>query len=788
MTTWVDYESGLLRFDDAVEQRKVPREVEINVKSKGAVADGVTDNAPAFAAAHDELPPWGGTIIIPAAPYAYVVDSLTTFSKSNVTLLIEDGAHIKVNPAAAGTIECFLFQNGSPGSYDDLTADPSANDVVITVTTPGNFNAGDWVHIKDNDQGELASPPHGEINRVRSKSGSDLTLEYPLTDDYVTLTAVKPSVAVLDPILNSGMIGGGKIQGGNESDATVGNAGVRFKHAVGAFCRDLEFMYCRTDSIRVFDCLMAEITNTYCHDTSQFDGNGRGITITRSQHCLVANNRIQRTRHHVDVSTFARHVLVQNNECHGSAEAGMLTHPDCKYIWFVDNNLDGGHGHTGASVPEWGTVATATGMLTREACTHILLEGNTITNHKASGIWIYGDRCDEIIVRDNTIINCNLQGESNTMGGIKAVQESTTWTPGEGLLFEGNTILETAGRGITIGISKCTVRKNYIKRITTQGNTAGILVRPYTSSGTPAAVDSVVVEGNTIEDVNAGYGIRIGHSSSYLVTHCDVRRNTIKRVKDSGIYAIPSQVDNLRIERNDIFEPNLDDGSSEAGITCGASGNSDVASVDLRIRHNNIYLNNQSDTGILCNVASAIIEANFVDDAQLIGINIVAGASGQDTLGLKLLRNVVTNCGNDGIRIGSSVNGTQTDVLIAHNVLINNGAYGIRVRATATDTVLVGNIPVGNTSGKIFDDSSTGIRIITEMDIDTLYRYYIKELQVQGNVGFHGTIPVAQSTGWAESNVTTDKTFDANSITLHELADVVGTLVAFMKTRGDLST
>jgi len=51
-------------------------------------------------------------------------------------------------------------------------------------------------------------------------------------------------------------------------------------------------------------------------------------------------------------------------------------------------------------------------------------------------------------------------------------------------------------------------------------------------------------------------------------------------------------------------------------------------------------------------------------------------------------------------------------------------------------------------------------------------------------VGFYGTAPATQSTGWSATNVTTDKTFDANATTIDELADVVGTLIDTLKTMG----
>ena len=55
-----------------------------------------------------------------------------------------------------------------------------------------------------------------------------------------------------------------------------------------------------------------------------------------------------------------------------------------------------------------------------------------------------------------------------------------------------------------------------------------------------------------------------------------------------------------------------------------------------------------------------------------------------------------------------------------------------------------------------------------------------------GTIGFNGATPVAQDTGWAVSNVTTDRVLDANATTLDELADVVGTLITYLLSRGDL--
>ena len=62
--------------------------------------------------------------------------------------------------------------------------------------------------------------------------------------------------------------------------------------------------------------------------------------------------------------------------------------------------------------------------------------------------------------------------------------------------------------------------------------------------------------------------------------------------------------------------------------------------------------------------------------------------------------------------------------------------------------------------------------------------------RADGSVGafsFFGATPQAQSTGWAVTNPSTRKTFDTTTVTVSELAEVVGTMIAFLIARGDFA-
>ncbi len=63
----------------------------------GAKGDGVTNDAPAFQAAHDALPSTGGAIIVPRSPTgdAYILNADWWISKNNVHIILETGAEIR---------------------------------------------------------------------------------------------------------------------------------------------------------------------------------------------------------------------------------------------------------------------------------------------------------------------------------------------------------------------------------------------------------------------------------------------------------------------------------------------------------------------------------------------------------------------------------------------------------------------------------------------------------------------------------------------------------------------
>jgi phage baseplate assembly protein gpV len=105
-------------------------------------------------------------------------------------------------------------------------------------------------------------------------------------------------------------------------------------------------------------------------------------------------------------------------------------------------------------------------------------------------------------------------------------------------------------------------------------------------------------------------------------------------------------------------------------------------------------------------------------------------------------------------------------------------AAGDTMRLIAGTLQLIdGSQVISATAGEILLTATT-VRTSAELEIDGT-------LDHDGALaGFYGVAPVAQSAAYTPTNVTTDRSYDANATTLDELADVVGTMIADLQSVG----
>jgi hypothetical protein len=145
-----------------------------------------------------------------------------------------------------------------------------------------------------------------------------------------------------------------------------------------------------------------------------------------------------------------------------------------------------------------------------------------------------------------------------------------------------------------------------------------------------------------------------------------------------------------------------------------------------------------------------------------------------------------TNVGCFGYAKGGNVGiGVVGKSVAAKNSAKNVGVAGFGLN-TGTSPVQVGGFfglmavePTYASAALMCDNGSTTSDIFVVRDNGT-NTFVIGD---GGTVGFHGVTPVGRQT-YTPSNVSADRSFDANATTLDELADVVGTIIADLQAVG----
>ena len=92
--------------------------------------------------------------------------------------------------------------------------------------------------------------------------------------------------------------------------------------------------------------------------------------------------------------------------------------------------------------------------------------------------------------------------------------------------------------------------------------------------------------------------------------------------------------------------------------------------------------------------------------------------------------------------------------------LVWAGVWNYRFSASALTILDGNNIIVGSTTGTQIATATTQ------------------------KLGFWGATPVVQPAAYTPTNVSTDRSYDANATSIHELADVLGTLIADLQSTG----
>lgn len=817
-------QQGILEFDDGTATRGVLPTISLR-DVPSVLGDGTNDDTVGIRAALAAIPPQGGRLVIPYSRSYYKTTDVIIVDRSNVEIQMEPGSFIRKD-SSTNINAVFRFIGRTPGTFTNITADPPANAITVTVASTAGLAVGDWIEIRDDEPPDTGSTGvHHEINRIRSIVSTTVEVYYPLADAYATWSAVAPRLRRIEPVISSGIVGRGKIQNGEGT--TSGNAGVDFNVCVGGYARGVEFESIYEDAVRYQDGMSGIIKDCYMHDNSIFfdgsAGRGRGISSRGSTHLIVENNHINRSRHAVDITFFSRFALVRGNQCRGSALAHLKAHPDAKHVWFDNNIIDAGYGYASGVTGEFGTAVEAVGISIDNNTSHVQVTNNLIANIRNDGVRIIPETTHNITIKGNKFKNCNTTGNTSLVAAIRVQQEATTGSSvnNPGYVIESNVIEGCAGRGIVVGMSGAVIKNNTVREIraASGSNRAGIMVAAHDPT-TPAVEEvlNVRVIGNTVEGCD-GHGILVGTSDAKC-RGTVVKDNTVRDCGLSGIQASPQFNGSITIEDNNVTNVNnVGNGDNTMGGINVYSASSTAGAVDEDgekiIKNNTLW--GVMRLGVQCNASRAVIKSNVTHHITSttgslgIGIHVPVPGGSNTTADIIIEDNTTSDCDQDGIRVGAASGQGVTGTRIIDNTAHDNAGRGINVLNTSTSAVLDGNFAKGNGTADYQDLGTTTVlganfvgannrigvgTIAPDSPVHVTGKIHGgAELELDGdlnhdgtNIGLHGATPVAQSTGWSITNETTDKVMDADSTSQDEMADVLGTLIETFKTRGDLGS
>jgi hypothetical protein len=354
------------------------------------------------------------------------------------------------------------------------------------------------------------------------------------------------------------------------------------------------------------------------------------------------------------------------------------------------------------------------------------------------------------------------------------------------------------------------------------------------SNTTGVGINNVFV-GNLAGNSNqTGKGVvAIGRTASYLATDADnvvaiglnaCQNNQSDRIvgigtnsvfsNTSGLYNFAMGMNSLRYNQVGGSNICLGDGAGQ-----GSSGNSFSNAVFMG---RNAGFSNQTGSGMVCigrdsgyfnttgsNCFFAGYEAGYSNVSASTNFGL-GGASlkynqvgiNNTAIGFEAGRGVSGHSISGNLLLGSAAGqnletgGDDNSCLgVSSGQLLSSGAGNFLGGARTGDNLTSGsrNIIIGTgldaSSATVSDELNIGAAILGDLSTGDIQ--LVANLEIDGDlnhdgtgVGFYGTAPVAQSAAYTPTNVSADRSYDANATTIHELADVLGTLIADLQATG----
>lgn len=491
--------------------------------------------------------------------------------------------------------------------------------------------------------------------------------------------------------------------------------------------------------------------------TTALNMNTSGVTIAGAGPAAT----IIKTVSNVQVlrSTGASGLVIRDLQILGDADAGKTLQRGIEW-----NNVT-----DGLITNVWAKNLGYDGILLLTGCVDCRVIGNRVSGCQDDGINIGGDPTAASV--NNTLTGNVISDCAHT--GIH-ISDRSTFTTATGNTISGcSTGIDTYNSGAYSGGGGNTISGNTIRACTTYG------IRIFNS-------DNNAVTGNSID--GSGIGMRAESASN-----CTFAGNIVSGAVTFG-YRDDSSCSDVSVSGN-VFNGSgsavlLDSpraqffGNNLRGVAnsvrCGSSGSASVVA-------NNV-ISNGSGNDIEVQVTGVVVSGNRIDSA---GTKCIA----------------TSGAGSKCLITGNRVTGAQRgiecatdDNLVVGNFLSGQSVLGIYAAAKARNQIVGNRIDTSVTSINLFGAANTYIADNVTLNSATASisengtssGTVLAHNRFDGTVTLSGTsrinIPVTPTTTYTVSNVTTDRTYDANSTSTDELADVLGTLIADLKTKGIIAS
>lgn len=478
-----------------------------------AAGDGSTDDTAAIQAALNS-----SYAVIDGAGKTYRCDTQITIGSNkvlqNITLDFSNGAD---------DLEAFIAA-GSFNSPVSLSANAAFNTTTISVSSADGLAAGDLIYIADT-QIWADSTPQGEMQVIKSISGTTLTLTAKLVGSYATASAAnirKVNTAENIRLENVKLTGKGAEQ-----------TGLYFDKARNTTLRSCVFDNFGTRLTRFTKSYAVSISNCAFSNADR-SGYGYGVAISEgTHHVQVTNCTFDLMRHAVSQGGsdgVNRFVSVTNCTGTGIKDSFLDTHAESDFVnysgnvatFIEDNASDDAITLQGANAIVadnmfYGTVRH--GVLAQvqvndgmtQDSPSISITGNQMLNGgTGSGVTLSTSSSGCVDLKNVVISN-------NAINGFAARAVSISADNGniEGLIITGNTA-SMASNGVLLTstspntISGVVISNNYLAMDTDAAES--IYLQPDASAG----ISNVVINGNMIK--NGTNGIRLNTSDVVMVT------------------------------------------------------------------------------------------------------------------------------------------------------------------------------------------------------------------------------------------------------------------------------